>query len=501
MGIALAAFHWQSRLAYPIDDTFITFRYASNLANGHGLVWNVDGPPTEGYTNFLYVVILSLFRGSDMLLAAQAINCLAVIASAVLIWMISARFVQSVLLALASSLAYLLTPMTWANALSGMETVVFGMLLLLGSFLLLRDERPNVSGYLILFLASLCRPEGSLLIAIWVVYHFAQTGARSLMPALLGALIPTLLYYTGKHLYFGQMLPNSFYIKVPQEGVYLHGLQAVKLFLLRAWPIVLAGIALIVLRVDRKLWSVLVWSVLIIAAYAVPSPLMGFFDRFFYSSEIFLYPLTGIAVWLLGQRVGKGVAIAAGSVLALALVVTNIASPRAREVSAWDLDAINSRLGRIALDLRSLPHSSDLMFASSDAGIIPYFSGMKHYDLAGLNTTEIARAGNTTEVVDKLLKERPEILILSADWSPLGADDTVRTISRHVHGKLGPAISPLLADPRFQDYIPTAVFLTGVYDYAVLLDSRSSSYATLRDAFESMLGSNPVHIRHLVAVR
>ena len=41
-----------------IDDAFISFRYAANLVDGHGLVFN-HGERVEGYTNLLWVLILS----------------------------------------------------------------------------------------------------------------------------------------------------------------------------------------------------------------------------------------------------------------------------------------------------------------------------------------------------------------------------------------------------------------------------------------------------------
>jgi hypothetical protein len=42
---------------YVFDDSFITYRYAKNLAMGYGITWNHGLPPTEGYTNFLLVLI------------------------------------------------------------------------------------------------------------------------------------------------------------------------------------------------------------------------------------------------------------------------------------------------------------------------------------------------------------------------------------------------------------------------------------------------------------
>jgi len=40
------------------DDTFISLRYARNLVEGYGLVFNV-GEQVEGYTNYLYTLLLA----------------------------------------------------------------------------------------------------------------------------------------------------------------------------------------------------------------------------------------------------------------------------------------------------------------------------------------------------------------------------------------------------------------------------------------------------------
>jgi hypothetical protein len=55
---AQAAFLW----SFSIDDAGISFRYAAHLAEGGGFVWNVDGPRVEGYSNFLWVLILAAGR-------------------------------------------------------------------------------------------------------------------------------------------------------------------------------------------------------------------------------------------------------------------------------------------------------------------------------------------------------------------------------------------------------------------------------------------------------
>ena len=43
------------------EDCFISFRYVENFVSGHGLVYNT-GERVEGYSDYLWVMMLSLFR-------------------------------------------------------------------------------------------------------------------------------------------------------------------------------------------------------------------------------------------------------------------------------------------------------------------------------------------------------------------------------------------------------------------------------------------------------
>ncbi len=60
--VALLPFAWLAwRFDWLCDDAFISFRYARHLAEGQGLRFNPgESPPVEGYSNFLWVVVLGL---------------------------------------------------------------------------------------------------------------------------------------------------------------------------------------------------------------------------------------------------------------------------------------------------------------------------------------------------------------------------------------------------------------------------------------------------------
>ena len=71
--VAFCALAW--RLDFVCDDAYISFRYAKRFAAGEGLSFNPGRvPPVEGYSNFLWVVWLSVFErlGVDIALAARA---------------------------------------------------------------------------------------------------------------------------------------------------------------------------------------------------------------------------------------------------------------------------------------------------------------------------------------------------------------------------------------------------------------------------------------------
>ena len=69
--VVLQYFYWY----FTVDDAFISFRYAENVTQGHGLTFN-PGERVEGYTNFLWVLILAFFHvlGADTVVTAKILG-------------------------------------------------------------------------------------------------------------------------------------------------------------------------------------------------------------------------------------------------------------------------------------------------------------------------------------------------------------------------------------------------------------------------------------------
>ena len=59
LALALLILAQSTHPIVPSEDAYITFRYARNLAEGHGLVWNPGEDPVEGSTEFLWVMLVA----------------------------------------------------------------------------------------------------------------------------------------------------------------------------------------------------------------------------------------------------------------------------------------------------------------------------------------------------------------------------------------------------------------------------------------------------------
>jgi len=70
-GMVLLGIHALGFFRLRMDDSYITYRYARNLADGVGPVWN-PGEHVEGYTSFLWMLLLALMHlaGIDIEFAA-----------------------------------------------------------------------------------------------------------------------------------------------------------------------------------------------------------------------------------------------------------------------------------------------------------------------------------------------------------------------------------------------------------------------------------------------
>ena len=216
--------------AFQTDDAFISYRYARNAAAGYGLVFNPGGERVEGYTNFLWVLLLAAGRWIGLHPPEFAVVLSFVLTLAV--WYL----VTALLLSLNrpswpwwvmgwGPLALSLTRSFAVWSTGGLETRLFEFLLLLGTLLaasaVLADQPGGraapLPGYL-LGLAELARPEGLMLGAVVLGLSFPPMVTRPAHRRLwnlwtVSFVSVVISHFAFRLLYYHQLLPNTYYAK------------------------------------------------------------------------------------------------------------------------------------------------------------------------------------------------------------------------------------------------------------------------------------------------
>jgi len=200
------------------DDAYISLTYARNLAKGSGLVFN-PGEPIYGFTNSGWTVIISLFfRALPEQHAIVGIKLLALAASLstmALLYHMTRKQTGAEIAARLLTVLWVLQPWDVAEAMNGLETPMYGLLLLASLYMCL-ETRWWLMGCG-LGVATLMRPEASTLFVLVMVHRFVEHKARALADLARGmaafglAVLPWYLYSGNV---YGTWLPNSFFEKL-----------------------------------------------------------------------------------------------------------------------------------------------------------------------------------------------------------------------------------------------------------------------------------------------
>jgi hypothetical protein len=303
-----------------VDDAYISFRYAVNFAHGNGLVWN-PGERVEGYTNLLWVVLLSGFAklGLDLFVPGILLSFLFASCSLVYVMHLARRIPDGGPLAIVAAGALLATNPSFDHAAtSAMESTCFGFLVLLAIDLLIRSRenaRLTWRAALCFCAAYLTRPEGALIAAIALsVEAIARSGSLGARVRALAPIGAAVVLVVGVHVavrlaYYGYPLPNTYYAKVilgrmaaVRGSAHLGG------FLLAGGWIALPG----VLEVERpgplRPWMVHGYALLV--AYLAYIVVVGGDHPFWYRFYVPLLPLPFLATSQLATRIARQVASA-----------------------------------------------------------------------------------------------------------------------------------------------------------------------------------------------
>jgi hypothetical protein len=450
-----------------VDDAYITYRYARNIAEGAGFVYN-PGSRTLGTTTPLYTLLLAgiaLVTGSrDFPAIGLVVNSLAGGFCVAMLYLLCRHLVNHVFPAAAVALVWAFTPHSVTFAIGGMETdMTIGLLLAVCYTHVI--ERPRTMAVLS-SLALLARPDTAILLGpVWLSLLQAERRVpwREGLIAL-AVLAPWLVFGT---LYFGSPLTASIGAKsityrLPPEANLIRLLQhyATPFFDHHSLPPTGVLIAfgaycglytlgsLTILRSHRRAWPLVVYPLIYFAVFAIANPLLF---RWYLSPPMPFYIMLVLSgVWTLVRDLGKlakqhadKVQYALYAILAAGMLVFTLRAwdvhpdhgpDRPAPKMAWfQLERLYARAADIVLDNAD----PDDTLCAGDIGMLGYRTRMTILDTVGLVTPESSEFYPADPSIYVINYAIPADLVLSLDPDYI--------VILEVYGRKG-----LLPDPRFR---------------------------------------------------
>lgn len=404
------------------EDAYISLRYARNLLDGGGLVFNPGGEPVEGLTNLLWTLTVTAGSWSSGVPLTTVAPVLGTVCG-VLTLAVAYRWCREELTAsgfsggaaaytaLAVPLLLTLAPGFAFYSSSGLEVPLFALLLTGGLYLLSRSGslRRYALASLVLGAAALTRPEGALALVLGAVAAALRPGGgrlrRTLASALPGLLVLGVVTLWRLY-YYGSPVPNTFFAKAGEAGVvedwgmpYFEE-AAESLWFHGAWVFALAGAVLgrgALSRNVAALALVPLWTVYVVYVGGDYMPLHRFFLPVLPVAYVLLVP--GVA--LLARAVSEGIGfprlVNLATVSLCALVVAffvHTELPRhleAEEQRKEDTVGWTAYRSSVAGWLDS--QDPDALVAANAVGALGYYSETRILDMLGLNDAHIARHG------------------------------------------------------------------------------------------------------------
>src|SRR4030095_6224363 len=227
--ISRASFTIDGRRYFSLfDDAMVSMRYARNLAEGAGLVWNAGAAPVEGYTNFLWTLWMALLHRLPlpdrlMSLAISMTGALLLALCVILTGRLIRRLAQDRVETAAAigmvAVAICYPLLYWT--LRGMEVGLLAALILLGvnlAFGIAANETDRLASLAaVLISLTLTRADGivpALAIGAWLIWQAPPHRRRAVILVCAAPVLALAAHTLFRWQYYGALLPNTYYLKM-----------------------------------------------------------------------------------------------------------------------------------------------------------------------------------------------------------------------------------------------------------------------------------------------
>ena len=424
---------------FTIDDMYISLRYARHWAAGDGLLWNLNSPPVEGYSNFSFVALgaLSLILNSNPILVLKIAGLVGLFFTCYFIFLLS-RFWFERRESFIPCIGLLLYKGQIIWAVSGFETTVYEALICAAVYFAFRglgyncypDSRGNpkpvdfIFSGMMLSLAGMTRPEAPVFMAVFfilmcwdrpqIAIKAHWQGIALFMATLLLLYLP---YFLWRWHYYGFLFPNSVYCK----GLANNTTELDNNYLKLIWPFALLAIFACLRKHDKRYYFLWLPSVLYLLMLMGSDPVAAFDNRLFLLAFVLLLPLTlqGISELVLLYLGTRGsVNTLSLYIICFCLAFFFIPFMTLSEYRYFKQNPVAGEQLRtnVVKWLGTHTNPGDTVVLS-DSGLIPYSSNLNFIDSYCLNNASMSQYPKEQmyeQFCRQIMLEKPKIIILTA---------------------------------------------------------------------------------------
>ena len=421
----------------PVEDAAILMRYSLHLSQGDGIVWNIGAKPVDGGTDFLFLVVLSVLvkAGLAVEIAARLVGILSHLLTAILVYLAITRLHGASRWVALLSATYLAIGPGLGYIAADFGTTFFALFACITWYIatrIVKGANSNATSLLFAFsglIMGLIRPEGVFLAVFILLALLYMKGIKNSLTLIAHFIIVFLLiggtYFLWRWHYFGYPLPNPFYKKGGGQ-LYLSSLIDSVITVIRfCGPFSLAFLIGLRTAASRKqTLFLLIPTVGFTLIWVFLSNEMNYLGRFQYA----VLPLVLMSWPVLVKGAWKELELPQLKVLdrrgklAIISVVACFCVIIAGYQYLLDAKGTYYRDGRydVALMLKSYSQKNYTM-ATTESGLLPFYSDWRDVDTWGLNDQWIAHHGIVTE--SYLDAYKPEVIMIHAFYSPLAPPD------------------------------------------------------------------------------
>ena len=208
------------------DDQMISMKYAKNFADGNGLVWEKNEERTEGYSNFMWVMLMTLFH--FMPISINTISLLIQITGMVML-LLNLIIIKKITEFISKNNPFIMISSVILSAfyfplnywsIHGFEISAIVLILNISVYIYLKNYgniKKTYIPFVLLSFGILLRLDMVIPYLVFFFFLIFSTKERNLKNITL-YLLPLFIVLSGstifRILYYGEVLPNTYYLKM-----------------------------------------------------------------------------------------------------------------------------------------------------------------------------------------------------------------------------------------------------------------------------------------------